>query len=288
MKLEISVEELQKRTLFIATPMYGGMCNFTYTKGLADLTATLVRYGITFNTHFLANESLIQRARNYMTDEFMRSGMTHMLFIDADVGFEPDTVMQLLTVADPQSDHDIVCAPYPKKCISWEKIKEAVDRGFADENPSQLENFVGDYVFNPVMGQKEFRIDEPVEVMESGTGFMMIQRKALESFADTYPELMYTPDHVRTEHFDGSRKIMRYFDCEVDEATNRYLSEDYWFCQKARKADIKVWLCPWLGLTHMGAYIFGGKLEHMARLGVTPTANKDQLDKWKKRNRKSK
>jgi hypothetical protein len=75
-----------------------------------------------------------------------------------------------------------MCGPYPKKTIAWEKIKQAVDKGFADENPQDLEKYVGDYVFNPTEGQKEVKIDEPVKVLEGGTGFMMITKSAFEKF----------------------------------------------------------------------------------------------------------
>ena len=47
--------------------------------------------------------------------------------------------------------------PYPKKCISWEKITHAVNQGMADEDPEVLSKFVGDYVFNPVAGGNEIQ-----------------------------------------------------------------------------------------------------------------------------------
>ena len=86
---------------------------------------------------------------------------------------------------------------------------------------------------------------------------------------------MYLPDHVRTENFDGSREIMAYFDCIIDPESKRYLSEDYMFCQWARKAGIKVWMCPWMRLTHMGSYMFGGSLADLAQLGASATVGAD-------------
>jgi len=115
-QMNIDIKELQKRSLFIGTPMYGGKCDFIFSKGMNDTAATLAKNDIPFKIHTLANESLIQRARNYIADEFMRSGMTHMLFIDSDIGFGPRDVLALLAYADPQSDYDVVCGPYPKKC----------------------------------------------------------------------------------------------------------------------------------------------------------------------------
>ena len=288
MEIKIEIEELRKRKLFVATPMYGGMCAGMYTKSTNDLAALCMHYGIELKFYYLFNESLITRARNYCCDEFMRSECTHMLFIDSDIGFEANDVISMMALMDPEADdgHDIMCSPYPKKCIAWEKIAAAVNQGHADEDANTLDNFVGDYVFNPVEGNTEIRIDEPAEVLEGGTGFMMIQRKTFERYAEAYPELMYKPDHIRTANFDGSREIMCYFDALIDPESKRYLSEDYMFCQWARKIGIKIWLCPWMKLTHQGSYMFGGSLADLAQVGATATADPSQLTHTKKKKKK--
>ena len=281
MEVEITVEQLQERKIMVATPMYGGMCGGQYTKSSVDLGQQAAKYGLDIGFYYIFNESLITRARNYLVDEFMRSHYTHLMFIDADIGFDPQDVLSLAALADPDSDKEIGCGAYPKKTIAWEKIKRAVDKGAADENPQALENYVGDFVFNPAPGVSEIRINEPVEVLEGGTGFMMIQKSAFEKFGNAHPELLYTPDHVRTENFDGSRQIYAYFDTVIDPKSNRYLSEDYMFCQWARDLGIKVWMCPWMRLKHMGTYIFGGDLASLASVGVTATADVSALGKEK-------
>jgi hypothetical protein len=187
-----------------------------------------------------------------------------------------------LQAGEPEK-YEIIGGPYPKKCISWEKIKAAVDKGIADEDANVLEKYVGDYVFNPKGGQQSIPISEPVEVLEIGTGFMMIEKNAMQKFYDKYQDqYLYRPDHVRTEHFDGTRKIMMYFQAEVDPVSERYLSEDYWFCQKAIAADIKTWFCPWMKLQHVGSYIFGGSLADLASIGVSATADPGKIKRAKK------
>ena len=319
-EIQVPIEELRKRKLFVAAPMYGGQCAGMFTRSIADLSALCTHYGIQVRFYFLFNESLITRARNYCADEFMRSGDTHLMFIDSDIGFNPNDVIALLALQNPdhtQDGYDIIAGPYPKKCISWEKIKLAVDKGMADENPGELEKFVGDYVFNPTGETREIPLGEPVEVLEAGTGFMMIRRNTFEKFQETYPQQWYKPDHVRTEAFDGSREIMAFFDTPIDhkrtninaelkefldknpEATpdeilafvqdpnngllkdysKRYLSEDYMFCQWVRNAGMKVWLCPWMELKHVGSYVFGGSLPDLARVGAAATADPAALKK---------
>ena len=274
MEINIPIEKLRENKLFIATPMYGGQCAGMFAKSTADLSALCTQYGIPLQFYYLFNESLITRARNYCVDEFMRSDAQHLMFIDSDIGFNPQDVLALMALqaGDPDK-YDVIGGPYPKKCISWEKIKLAVDKGVADEDPNVLERFVGDYVFNPKNNTGSIPINEPVEVLEIGTGFMMITKKALQKFMDSYPQYMYRPDHVRTEAFDGSRKIMMYFQAEVDAKSERYLSEDYWFCQKAQNIGLKTWFCPWMKMQHVGSYIFGGSLADLATIGASATAD---------------
>ena len=281
-KTEIAIEELQKRKLFVACPMYGGQCHGMFARSTADLSAICAKYNIEVRFYYLFNESLITRARNYCVDEFMRSGFTHLMFIDSDIGFDPKDVLALMALQDEDSEYDIIAGPYPKKNISWEKIKMAVDQGVADDNPSVLEHYVGDFVFNPVAGQKSVPVNEPVEVGEAGTGFMMIRRETFEKYSEVYPEYKYKPDHVRTAAFDGSREIMAFFDCIIDPESKRYLSEDYMFCYNTRRAGMKVWLCPWMELKHCGNYIFGGSLSALAQIGAVATADMKQLEKMKK------
>lgn len=282
-QINIEADVLRKHKIMIATPMYGGQCAGMYTKSVADLSAIATHYGLPLQFYFMFNESLITRARNYCADEFLRSDCTHLMFLDSDIGFNPHDVIALLALMIQNEQYDVIGGPYPKKCISWEKIKLAVDKGMADEDPKMLENYVGDYVFNPVNGATQISLNEPVEVSEIGTGFMMIGRPILERYKKHYPELSYKPDHVRTENFDGSREIHAFFDTVIDPETKRYLSEDYMFCQYVRKMGGKVWFCPWMQMQHVGSYIFGGSLAHLASIGATATANPEQIKQKKKK-----
>lgn len=302
MKLEVSVEELRKRKLFVATPMYGGQCTGMYMKSSLDLQGICQQYGIETRFSFIFNESLITRARNYLVDEFLRSGFTHLLFIDADIHYDPRDVIALLAL-----DKDIIGGPYPKKSIKWQSainatlrsvnfdavtaaVKANVDardaavlagtvlpailstddiRALATANvakPEEVEKVVGDYVFNAVAGTGQFSVAEPLEVMEIGTGFMMVKREVFPQFAEAYPEFRYKPDHVGQANFDGTRYIHAYFDTVIDHGvSDRYLSEDYMFCQWSRKLGVKIFLCPWMKTHHIGTYAFTGDMQAVAQ-----------------------
>ena len=259
-----------------------GQCAGMFAKSTADLSALCAKYGIPLQYYYLFNESLITRARNYCCDEFMRSDASHLMFIDSDIGFDPNDVIALMALQAQDPKFDIIGGPYPKKCISWEKIKKAVDKGVADDNPNVLEKFVGDYVFNPKGGQHSIPISEPVEVLEIGTGFMMVSKEAMTKFYESYKDkYLYKPDHVRTEQFDGSREILMFFQAEVDPKSKRYLSEDYWFCQKSQEIGLRTWFCPWMKMQHVGTYIFSGSLSDLASIGASATADPDALGKKK-------
>ena len=143
MEIELDIKQLQGKKIFLATPMYGGQCHGSYTKSIADLMTVCTRHQIELKLFFMFNESLITRARNYLADEFLRSDFDYLMFIDSDIQFEPYDVLVLSHYAINNPDMGIVCGPYPKKAISWEKIKLAADKGFADNNPLLLEEFVG-------------------------------------------------------------------------------------------------------------------------------------------------
>lgn len=265
MQLEISVDELRKVKLFVASPMFGGMCLGMYTKSMLDLQSCCAQYGIEVKFSFLFNESLITRARNYLVDEFLRSGFTHLLFIDADIHFDPRDIIALIALKK-----DIIGAPYPKKSIKWTSIIEAVKKN-PNITPTELEKVAGDYVFNPVPGTEKFTVGEPVSVLEIGTGYMLIKREVFDKIREAFPQLEYKPDHVGQVNFDGSRMIHAYFDTVIDTKDSyigggsmRYLSEDYMFCQLARKIGIEIWLCPWMRTHHVGTYAFTGDLGAVA------------------------
>lgn len=265
MQLQISVEDLRKRKLFVATPMYGGSCHGMYMKSCLDLQGLTQQYGIECRFSFIFNESLITRARNYLVDEFIRSGMTHLLFLDADIHYDPRDVIAMLAM-----DKEVIGAPYPKKSIKWGSVIEAVKRK-PDITPAELEKVTGDYVFNAVAGTGQFAVGEPLEVMELGTGFMMVKREVFDAWSEKYPQFKYKPDHVGQPNFDGSRYIHAYFDTIIDRgpdapgSSERYLSEDYMFCQMWRKMGGKIHLCPWMKTHHIGTYAFHGDMNAVAQ-----------------------
>ena len=70
------------------------------------------------------NESLVHRARNVAVGRFMqKTDCEYFMFIDADVDFDPESVVRLI-----KSGHDISVACYPKKVVMWDQAANAVKR----------------------------------------------------------------------------------------------------------------------------------------------------------------
>jgi len=210
MEIKVKLEDLKQNRLFVATPMYGGMAHGLYVKSCLDLQAVMSKYGIDSKFSFLFNESLITRARNYLVDEFLRSDCTHLLFLDSDIHYNPQDVIACLAL-----DKDVIGGPYPKKSINWGNVAHAA-RNHPNMEPKELENLVGEYVFNVVKGTSSFQVTDPLEVLEIGTGFMMVKRQVFDKMKDAYPMIHYKPDHVGQANFDGTRYIHAYFDTVID------------------------------------------------------------------------
>lgn len=276
-EIQLNIEKMRDIKLFIATPMYGGMCTGLYTKSLMDMTAVFMNHGIQSQIYYLFNESLITRARNYCAAHFLKSDATHLMFIDSDICWKAMDVMYMLHLIAEAKDTEeplrIFTGLYPKKTIAWEKVLHAAKSGKYDDNPNALQMIAGDMVFNPdhdAYPDGQAPIFEPVKVREAGTGFMIIERSVFEEYEKTYPEYKYTPDHLREGDWKPGEQIMAYFDCIINEQ-NRYLSEDYMFCENVRKMGTNIWSLPMVELLHTGTYTFQGNLIQMAQADVHAT-----------------
>ena len=280
-QIELNLDEMRKIKLYIATPMYGGMCYGLYTKSLMDTTGAWLQHGMEHELYFLFNESLVTRARNYCVANFLKSDCTHLMFIDSDVSWRHMDLMYMTHLMAERDDIRVFCGLYPKKTIAWEKVLEAAKTGIYDEHPVHLEKVAGDMVFNPdpeAYPDGEAPIHEPIIVKEGATGFMMVERSVFEEYGKAHPELWYTPDHIREGEFKAGEQICAFFDTIINEE-NRYLSEDYMFSENCRKLGIKIWALPHIELMHSGSYIYQGKIVDMANVGVHATLDPEHAQK---------
>lgn len=261
--LEINKDKAKNKKILIGTPMYGGQCYGDFAHSLITTCSTMSVHGIQYDVYFIMGESLITRARNFISDHFMRNDFDYLVFLDADIKFSVDSFLTLIYYALERDDMKIICAPYPKKTINWESVKTAALSGKA-ENPDDLQNYTSSYFINPLEDKHTLLLSEPQKILYGGTGFMLIKKEVFEAIRKKHPKRLYKNDHVDVE----ARDIMAYFDCIIDKKSKRYLSEDYMFCQTAKDLGIDTWLVPWVDLTHIGSYYYKGSMGNLGTLQI--------------------
>jgi hypothetical protein len=247
---EVKVKPAKRPSIMIATPMYGGMCMGTYVQGLLMTMNKMREAGIDVAWCQITNESLITRARNELTRIFLESDHEYLMFIDADIGFDGEGILQLMV-----GDKDVACGIYPKKEVNWDSVKRAALAGKND-----LEDHAGAFVFN-MIGNDHQETDEHgfIPVRHGGTGFMLIKRGVFEHLkphVPTYRVSSFT-DPETGEYIKPL--TYEFFATSIDES-GALLSEDYHFCELVRKHGGEIWAHPFIRLTHTGTYTYDGDI----------------------------
>jgi hypothetical protein len=238
---------MQNANLFIATPCYEGNVTSEYVMSLLGLQRLLLQNGIGYDVCF-HSDSLITRARNKIAGRFLRQQLySHLLFIDADISFDPAAVLRYLAF-----DKDIVAGIYPIKELNIGELRRLpIDDDRAAEAASY--NYSSNInIEEGNMPQNGFTL-----VDYAANGFMMIKRQALESMAAHYPELKYQDD------FTGSATEASYalFDTMIHEGHS--LPEDYSFCKRWRDIGGDIWGDVASRFDHIGRFVYSG---HVAAL----------------------
>ena len=244
-------------TLFVATPCYGGVCLQAYAESMLRLQRTCAQNGIQMMLDTTENESLVHRARNLAVARFMqKTQATHFLFIDADIHFDPESVVRLI-----RSGHDVSCAAYPKKCVMWDQAESYVNSG---KEGRDLARVASSLVMNFRYQQTQIK-DGFAEVLDGPTGFLLIKRDVFVRMEEKYPELECVNDH-QNKDLDRYNAI---FDCMIDPVTRRYLSEDYAFCRRWQQMGGQIFADCMTVLGHVGNIRFQGTLEERLKNTVS-------------------
>jgi len=231
----------------IATPMYGGMCSGSFMKSIIDLIKVVSNNGHQISFIDIANESLITRARNTLTEIFLRSMSDYLLFIDADQGFDSAGVLKMIN-----ENVDLVGAAVPMKAINWDRVKKAAIDGKQD-----LEKHTAIYNVNMNQDQKTKLKENPnqlVEVDYIGTGLMLVSRNVFETIKKDINQYRCDQQYVGGIVFGDP--IYDFWQAIIDEDSERLLSEDYQFCKLWKNAGGKVYLAPYVRVSHVGTYWF--------------------------------
>ena len=232
-KMNITQEQLdqmRKARLHFCIPCYGGLVNEAFFISMLKFMAAANKLGLNFTVDTMVNESLIPRGRNSLVAKFLafEPKSTHLMFIDADIGFEPEEIIKLLL-----ANKDVSGGLYPKKALPIQYVVNKVPNSEKDPNNPNL-----------------------VSVANLGTGFMLIKREVIEKIIMARPDLHYADAIGLDEKYSPYKYAL--FDTSIDEVTREYLSEDYHFCKLWRNMGGEIWADLSIRLDHTGYYKFSG------------------------------
>jgi hypothetical protein len=223
-QIQVNIDYLKTTRVHICMPCYGGQLTESTFMSFIKWANTCRQLGIDWTVETMTNESLISRARNTLTAKFLNTeGSTHLMFIDADIGWEP---WHLLVLLDAQKD--VVGGLYPMKSLP---VKWCV---------------------NGIPGKAEEPDGKLIEVTKTGTGFLLIKKDVFDKL-NAHPAVRHFNNDIGLpKELDPFMKT--YFDTAVREG--RYYSEDWTFCENWRDIGGQVFVDKRVLLRHTGTYVF--------------------------------
>lgn len=239
--------------LVVATPCFGGQVSSIYASSIFALQRTVHGMSnIDLKVHLRDGDALITRARANLVTLFLDDpAATHLLFIDADIGFTPGQVFRLI-----ECGADIVAGCYPVKRVNWGKARQAMAMGRPNLPSASL-----DYVLELDDPDQVKVVNGFTRVRYAGTGFLMIRRHALEKMCanPSYASLKFHREHS-LDALAGSPNRFALFECMIDPANGTYLSEDFAFCKRWTDIGGEIWADLESRLDHVGPSVFRGEV----------------------------
>ena len=227
--IQVNIDYLRTTRVHICMPCYGGMLTESTFMSYIKWSNTARQLGLDWTVETMTNESLISRARNTLTAKFLHNKeSTHLMFIDADIGWEP---WHLLVMLDAQKD--VIGGLYPMKSLPVKWCVNGLPGVVEDPNSSL------------------------VEVSKTGTGFLLMKRDVFEKL-DSHPAVRAFANDIGLPA-ELNQYMKTYFDTAVREG--RYYSEDWTFCENWRDLGGQVWVDKRVLLRHTGTYVFDGNAQ---------------------------
>jgi hypothetical protein len=254
-----------KTKVYILTPCYGSLCFVNYVKCVMATADMFRSLGIGYSLEFCRNDSLVSRARNNLVAKAMNDPeMTHIIFIDADITWNPTDILKLIVC------NKALCGGvYPLKHYYWERLTANPEKNFIKEvlerkKKSDFHAHISDELmiqhnllrYNINYNNNVLSIENNLaKVRHLATGFMMIKRSTIEKMSQAFPSTKYTDD---VGFLQGKENDFAYalFDCGVED--NHYYSEDWLFCHRWTKMGGSIWLDVTINLVHTGNEDFTG------------------------------
>jgi len=222
--IQVNIDYLKTTRVHICMPCYGGQLTESTFMSYIKWANVARQLGLDWTVETMTNESLISRARNTLTAKFLHTKeSTHLMFIDADIGWEPWHLLVMLN-----HDKDVVGGLYPMKSLPVKWCVNGIP-GAEQNDPSGL-----------------------IEVTKTGTGFLLMKRDVFEKL-NAHPAVKPFINDIGLDPVLNPY-MKTYFDTAVRE--NRYYSEDWTFCENWRDIGGQVFVDKRVLLKHTGTYVF--------------------------------
>jgi hypothetical protein len=239
---------MSKPFVVVATPCFGGLVNQGYMMSVLKLAQLATGSEFELDVVLLGGDSLITRSRSVLVSRFLDNPRaTHLMFIDADIAFEPDQFLRLLRL-----DKDFAAGAYPLKQIDW----RALPRRAVNGEPLAAAGL--SYVGQICAGDQLHYEAGFATATYAGTGFQLVKRHVFERLIAAHPELKFKAIHTLTNETPTADHLCALFECAIDAQSGAYLSEDYAFCARWRALGGQIWLDLQSRLTHAGMSYYEG------------------------------
>ncbi len=242
------------KSVFVCTPAFGGQVSVEYAQSMLPTTMYFQQNQIQFGWYFIYNESLINRARNRCVAEFLKSSASHLLFIDADLGWTAKDMDLIL-----KSDKLITGGTYRMKQepVSLNLNVLPDDVNYFPQGIKGLE------AFNKFKAEKADPMGL-IEVKHVPTGYMLIDRKVFEELAPKFESYSHydLKAMTKTKHKNFFPiRVVESMIYDLDGVTelgmNAVLeSEDWGFCSVARENGVKIYLQSNIICPHVGTFTY--------------------------------
>jgi hypothetical protein len=223
-----------KTKIMIATPAYGEVFYTPYVSSILSLTRALQKRGIDFAFNAISYSEIAESRNFLLTHWFDKTDASHLLFIDADMGFPAALVTDMLDLDKP-----LVGAVYPKRTLDMKKVVELA----AGKDGARALAKAQDFVLRPLRGAR-VSTNRPgfIEVEACGSGVLLVQRRCIETMLEKMPQISDTKAKAASPLARNLDRMIRPFD--VVYVNELRLSEDFSFCYRAyRPAPLRRNLC---------------------------------------------
>jgi len=241
-------------TIIVATPVFGDVFYAPYVQSLLRLQRAASQRQWTIG-QLTVSYAHINEARNYLlTRWYDKTKATHLLFVDADMGFEPQLIFDMVAFDKPMTG-----VVYTKRQVDLKRLAATAKTEPAERAIAQAH----DFIIRPVRGRPPRRLGGFIEVEGCGTGIMLIKREAIAAMLKIRPEFSVPVATMTSPLSAGLERMIRVFDnITVD---RKLLVNDFAFCHRWRTmCQGELWACADRSVTHVGLHKFGGRFTDAA------------------------